>query len=90
MTSCQLLLSHPDDILTGGDGQAHQTGAVDWHDAVADAELAAALGGAAMEEVGHHNGGQDGAPAWLHHRQPQDLCWTLVDDNLSRGHKTDM
>lgn len=75
--------SYPDDVLAGGDGQTHQTGAVDRHDAVPDAELAAALGRTSVKEVGHHHCGQDGAPARLHHRQTQDLSSSLGDGYLN-------
>lgn len=61
--------SHPDDVLAGGDGQTHQTGAIDGHDAVANVKLAAAFSRAAVEKVGHDHSGQDGAPARLHHCQ---------------------
>lgn len=64
-----LLLSHPDDVLAGGDGQTHQTGAIDGHDAVANVKLAAAFSRAAVKKVGHNHSGQDGAPARLHHCQ---------------------
>jgi len=83
--------SHPDDVLAGGDGQAHQAGAVDGHDAVPDAEGPAALCRAPVQQVGHHHRGQDGAPAGLHHRQTQDLPWALGDQDLreSPGTQTD-
>lgn len=55
--------TYPDDVLTGGDGQAHQAGAVDGHDAITDAELTTAFSWASVEEVGHHHCGKDGAPA---------------------------
>lgn len=78
--------SYPDDVLAGGDGQTHQAGAVDGHDAVTDAELAAALGGTSVKEVGHHHCGQDGAPPRLHHCQTQDLSRSLGDDDLNHRH----
>lgn len=55
--------SYPDDVLAGGDGQTHHTGAVNGHDAVTNAELAAALSRTSVKEVGHDHCGQDGAPA---------------------------
>lgn len=77
------LCSHPNDVLAGGDGQAHHTGAVHRHDAVTNAELAAALGRTSMKEVGYDHCGQDGAPAGLHYRQTQNLSWRLGDDYLN-------
>lgn len=84
---CRVFPSYPDDVLAGGDGQTHQAGAVDGHDAVTDAELAAALCWTSMKEVGHHHSGQDGAPTWLHHRQPQDLSRSLCDGDLNHRHR---
>jgi len=74
--------AYPDDVLARVDGQTHQAGAVHRHDAVPDAELCAALRWASVEQVGHHHGGQDGAPPRLHHGQAQDLPRRLGDGDL--------
>lgn len=55
--------TYSDNVLAGGDGQTHHTGAVHGHDAVTDAELAATLGGTPVKEVGYDHCWQDGAPA---------------------------
>lgn len=69
--------SYSYDALAGGDGQAHQTGAVNGHDAIADAQLSGAFRGAAVQQVGHDHCRQDRAPAGLHDRHAQDLSRLL-------------
>lgn len=81
-----VVFTYADYVLTGSDGQTHQTGAVDGHDAVTDTELPAALCRTAMKEVGNNHRGQDGTPARLHNGQTQDITWSLGDGNLHRRH----
>ncbi len=56
------------DTLAGGDGEAHQTGAINGHDAIANAQLSRTFCRAAVQQVGYYHSRQDGAPARLHYR----------------------
>lgn len=60
--------SYSYDTLAGGDGEAHQTGAINRHDAISDAQLAGTFRRAAVQQVGYHHCRQDRAPARLHNR----------------------
>lgn len=78
------------DALAGGQGQAHQAGAVNGHDLVPDVQLPRLLGGASVHHVGNDHGWQNGSPARLHNHNSQDFSFLLLYEDLKGEDKADI
>lgn len=82
--------AHLNDALAGGQGQAHQAGAVNGHDLVPDVQLPRLLGGASVHHVGNDHGWQNGSPARLHNHNSQDFSFLLLYEDLKGEDKADI